>query len=48
VLLVGIGVRPAYGWSGFGEATVVLGAMALATALSMALMERISPTAPQP
>lgn len=48
VLLVGIGVRPAYGWSGFGEATVVLGAMALATTLSVALMERISPTSPQP
>jgi hypothetical protein len=48
VLLVGIGVRPAYGWSGFGEATVVLGAMALATALSVAVMERISPVAPQP
>ena len=26
VVLVAIGVRPAYGWSGFGEATVVLGA----------------------
>ncbi len=48
VLLVAIGVRPAYGWSGFGEATVVLGAMAMATALSVALMERISPTSPQP
>ena len=47
-LLVGIGVRPAYGWSGFGGATIVLGAMALATALSVALMERVSPTSPQP
>ena len=43
VVLVAIGVRPAYGWSGFAEATVVLGAMALATAISVALMERISP-----
>jgi hypothetical protein len=48
VLLVGIGVRPAYGWSGFGEAAVVLSALGLASALSVALMERISPTAPQP
>jgi membrane-associated phospholipid phosphatase len=44
VLLVGIGVRPAYGWSGFGEATVVLGVMGLATAVTVALMERVSPT----
>lgn len=43
VLLVGIGVRPAYGWSGFAEATVVLGVMALATAVTVDLMERISP-----
>jgi membrane-associated phospholipid phosphatase len=43
--LVVIGVRPAYGWSGFGEASVVLTAMALATALTVALMERIVPTA---
>ncbi len=43
LLLVGIGVRPAYGWSGFGEATVVLGVMALATAFAVVLMERISP-----
>jgi membrane-associated phospholipid phosphatase len=45
VLLVAIGVRPAYGWSGFLEATIVLGAMALATAVTVALMERVSPTA---
>jgi membrane-associated phospholipid phosphatase len=44
VVLVGIGVRPAHGWSGFGEATVVLGAMGLATAAAVFLMERISPT----
>ena len=44
VLLVAMGVRPAYGWSGFAEATVVLGAMALATAFTVGVMERISPT----
>ena len=44
VLLVAIGVRPSYGWSGFGEAAVVLGIMALVTALAVAVMERISPT----
>jgi membrane-associated phospholipid phosphatase len=44
VLLVAIGVRPAYGWSGFAEATVVLGALALATAVTVALLERVSPT----
>ena len=48
VLLVVIGVRPSYGWSGFGEATVVLGATALVTAAAMFLMERISPAAAQP
>lgn len=48
VLLVGIGVRPAYGWSGFGEASVVLGALGLATAVAVALMERVAPTVPQP
>ena len=48
VLLVAIGVRPSYGWSGFGEAAVVLGTIALATAFTIALMERVSPTAAQP
>jgi len=48
VLLVAIGVRPSYGWSGFGEATVVLGATAFVTAATVFLMERISPTAAQP
>ncbi len=43
VLLVGIGVRPAYGWSGFGEAALVLGAIGLATAVAVALMERTAP-----
>ncbi len=45
VLLVAIGVRPAYGWSGFGEATIVLGVMGLATAVTVVLMERVAPTA---
>jgi membrane-associated phospholipid phosphatase len=48
VLLVAIGVRPSYGWSGFGEAAAVLGLTGAATALAIALMERISPTAAQP
>lgn len=48
ILLVAIGVRPSYGWSGFGDAAFVLGAMAAATALAVALMDRISPTGPQP
>lgn len=48
VMLVAIGVRPSYGWSGFGEAAFVLGAIALATAFTTALMERVSPTAVQP
>ena len=47
VLLVAMGVRPAYGWSGFAEATIVLGAMALATAFTVGVMERISPTVSQ-
>ena len=48
MLLVAIGVRPSYGWSGFGEAAVVLGLTAAATALAIAVMERIAPTAAQP
>ena len=48
VMLVAIGVRPAFGWSGFAEATVVLGVLALSTALTVALMERISPARAQP
>lgn len=42
--LVAIGVRPAYGWSGFAEAALVLGALALAVGVLVALMERVSPT----
>lgn len=48
VLLVAIGVRPSFGWTGFAEAAVVLGAVALATAVAVALMERISPAVRQP
>ena len=48
VLLVSIGVRPAYGWSGFLEAAIVLGAMGSATAVAVALMERVAPISAQP
>jgi hypothetical protein len=48
VVLVAIGVRPAYGWSGFAEATAVLGALAMATAFTVAVMDRISPTVTDP
>jgi hypothetical protein len=48
VLLVLIGVRPSYGWSGFGEAALVLGALSLVTAAAVGAMERISPVSDQP
>jgi hypothetical protein len=48
VVLVAIGVRPAYGWSGFAEATAVLCALAMATAFTVAVMDRISPTVTEP
>lgn len=38
VVLVAIGVRPSYGWSGFVEAALVLTAMAGAIAVAIALM----------
>lgn len=44
VVLVGIGVRPSYGWSGSLEAALVLGAVAAAVALCVAAMERVTPT----
>ncbi|MGI9084717.1 MAG: phosphatase PAP2 family protein [Aeromicrobium sp.] len=47
LLLVGIGVRPSYGWTAFGEAALVLGLMAVVAALTVFLMERISPTVAQ-
>ena len=43
-LLVLIGVRPSFGWSGFGEAAVVLGVVAAATAAGVTAMHRASPT----
>ncbi|MGJ9413972.1 phosphatase PAP2 family protein [Aeromicrobium sp. CF4.19] len=43
VALVVIGVRPSYGWSGFGEAAIVLGGVALSAALGVALMQRTVP-----
>lgn len=45
VLLVVIGVRPSYGWSGFGEAALVLGVLTLVTAAAVVAMERVSPVA---
>jgi hypothetical protein len=47
-MLVALGVRPAYGWSGFAEAVVVLGALGLATAVAVVVMERVSPSGAQP
>lgn len=41
--LVAIGVRPSYGWSGFGEAAVVLTVVAAATAVGVALVQRVAP-----
>lgn len=41
--LVAIGVRPAYGWSGFAEAAVVLGSIALSVAVLVALMSLVVP-----
>ncbi|WP_344327863.1 phosphatase PAP2 family protein [Aeromicrobium halocynthiae] len=43
--LVAIGVRPAYGWSGFAEAAVVLGSIALAVGVLVALMGLVVPRA---
>lgn len=48
VLLVGIGVRPAQGWSGFLEAAIVLGVMGLTAAVAVAMMERVAPGSRQP
>lgn len=43
IALVLIGVRPSYGWSGYViEAAVVLSCIAAATAVSVALMSRLS------
>ncbi len=48
VLLVLIGVRPSFGWSGFPEAAVVLGVLSIVTAVAIAAMERVSPSVVQP
>lgn len=45
VLLVAIGVRPSYGWAGFVDASLVLGALGLAMGVLMAAMNRVAPTA---
>ncbi len=42
VVLVVIGVRPSYGWSGFMEAAVVLGVVAAVIAGAIALMHRVA------
>lgn len=41
--LVAIGVRPAFGWSGFAEAALVLSAVAATTAVGVALVQRVAP-----
>ncbi|MGV9827374.1 MULTISPECIES: phosphatase PAP2 family protein [unclassified Gordonia (in: high G+C Gram-positive bacteria)] len=43
-LLVYLGVRPTYGWSGITDAALVLGAVGVATAGGVALMNRTAPT----
>ncbi|MFT4187496.1 MAG: phosphatase PAP2 family protein [Aeromicrobium sp.] len=45
VFLIVIGVRPSAGWNSFVIAWAVLGSIALATALSATLMDRMSPAA---
>jgi membrane-associated phospholipid phosphatase len=42
LLLVGIGVRPSYGWSGFLDAAGVLGVLALATALTVTVADHVA------
>jgi membrane-associated phospholipid phosphatase len=42
LLLVGIGVRPSYGWAGFVDAAGVLGVLALATALMVTLADHVA------
>ncbi len=43
IFLIVIGVRPTDGWDGFLTSGVVLGSVALVTALSAAVMDRVSP-----
>ncbi len=42
--LVAIGVRPSYGWDGFTDAALVLGALGVATGLGVAAANRATPT----
>lgn len=44
VFLVAIGVRPAYGWVGFAEASLVLGAVTAVTALFVVAAAAVSPS----
>ena len=41
-VLLAVGVRPAGGWSGFGEAALMLGVLGLATAATVALAARLA------
>jgi membrane-associated phospholipid phosphatase len=42
--LVAIGVRPSFGWDGFTDAALVLGALGVAIGLCVAAMNRATPT----
>lgn len=44
VALVAIGVRPSYGWDGFADAALVLGALGVALGLGVAAANRVTPT----
>lgn len=44
VALVAIGVRPSYGWDGFTDAALVLGALGVALGLGVAAANRVTPT----
>lgn len=44
VALVAIGVRPSYGWNGFTDAALVLGALGVALGLGVAAANRVTPT----
>jgi hypothetical protein len=41
---VAIGVRPSYGWDGFADAALVLGALGLALGVGVAAANRVTPT----
>jgi membrane-associated phospholipid phosphatase len=44
VALVAVGVRPSYGWEGFTDAALVLGALGAAVGLGVAATNRATPT----